>query len=187
MAYEEQPLDVRSLLQHQPRVYKFLRVPVLHLGSLSVCDHSGPSGGEQDCCLQDAFHVTVQRAAQTQVDLDQTSAMLCDEMQENARLDVSIHQVKGHLAWEREHGQLAMAAVRFLDAELRQRAYEVDTAKHELFITKVGNATTRNAHVHLCCNQHLTLQLHLHHDGTQRSTYVICVSCVGHLLVYDKL
>ena len=79
----------------------------------------------------------VQRAAQIEVDLDQTAVMLCDEMQVNTRLDVSIHQVKGHLAWEREHGQLAMAAVRILDAELRQKAFDLDSAQHELFITKV--------------------------------------------------
>ena len=87
--------------------------------------------------MQDASHVMVQRAAQVEIDLDQTAAMLCDEMQQSAKRNAVLQQLTAHLAWERENGRLATAAVCILDAELQQKARDLEAVKHELFITKV--------------------------------------------------
>lgn len=85
---------------------------------------------------QDASHVMVQRAAQVEIDLDQTAAMLCDEMQQTAKRNAVLQQLTAHLVWERENGRLATAAVCILDAELQQKARDLEAVKHELFITQ---------------------------------------------------
>ena len=92
-------------------------------------------------CVQEASHVMVQRAAQLEIDLDQTAAMLCHELEDAAERNTAMQQLNGHLAWERENSCMAMTGVSILYAELQQKACNLKTLQHELFITKVSCRT----------------------------------------------
>lgn len=71
------------------------------------------------------------------MDLDQTALLLCQEMQAGADRDVTICQLQAHLAWEREHRILAMAAMSTLTAQLRLKDQELLTQADEHSNTKV--------------------------------------------------
>ncbi len=79
----------------------------------------------------------VQRSFQVEIDLDQTALLLCQEMQAGADRDVTICQLQAHLAWEREHRILAMAATSTLTAQLRLKDQELLAQADEHSNTKV--------------------------------------------------
>lgn len=60
-----------------------------------------------------------------EIDLDQTALLLCQEMQTGADRDKTICQLQAHLAWEREHRILAMAAMSTLTAHLQLKDQEL--------------------------------------------------------------
>lgn len=72
-----------------------------------------------------------------EIDLDQTALLLCQEMQAGADRNVTICQLQAHLAWEREHHILAMAAMSTLTAQLRLKDQELLTQADEHSNTKV--------------------------------------------------
>ena len=80
------------------------------------------------CDLQDATHVMVQRSLQMESDLDETAALLCQEMQDTADRDVTIRQLQAQIATERKHHLLAMAAVSSLSVQVQMRDQELGAA-----------------------------------------------------------
>ncbi len=79
----------------------------------------------------------MQNSAQVEIDLDQTAALLCQEMQEAAERDITVFQLRTYLAWEREHRDLAMAAVSTLNAQLQHKDCELQAALDENCRSKV--------------------------------------------------
>ena len=78
--------------------------------------------------LQDASHIMVQKSAQMEIDLDQTAALLCQEMQDTADRDAAMCQLKAQLAWERDQRIMAMAAIFTLNAQLQLKNHELGRA-----------------------------------------------------------
>lgn len=70
----------------------------------------------------------VQKSAQMEIDLDQTAALLCQQMQEAADRDAAMCQLQAQLAWERDQRIMAMAAIFPLNAQLQLKNHELGRA-----------------------------------------------------------
>ena len=64
-------------------------------------------------------------------DLDETAALLCQEMQDTADRDVTIRQLQAQIATERKHHLLAMAAVSSLSMQVQMRDQELGAVTDE--------------------------------------------------------
>lgn len=67
----------------------------------------------------------VQRSLQMESDLDETAALLCQEMRDTADRDATIRQLQAQIATERKHHLLAMAAVSSLSVQVQMRDQEL--------------------------------------------------------------
>ena len=80
----------------------------------------------------------VQKAAQREVDLDLTAAMLRDELSGAGKRDAAVQQLAAHLTWERDNERMAVTALRMLYVNLHQKNLDLEIARQELLVTKVS-------------------------------------------------
>lgn len=92
--------------------------------------------------LQDATHIMIQRAAQVEVDLDHTAAMLCDEMTQGAANSAAMLKVQGLYALEQKHFRMAMAALSDSNLHLCIRHQELRQSNEQLLAALVRLRTT---------------------------------------------
>ena len=88
--------------------------------------------------LQDATHVLVQRSAQTEIDLDLTAVMLCDEMTQGAANRAAMLKLQEMYALEQKHCKMAMTVTSGLNLQLCIRDQELRQSNEQLLATLVS-------------------------------------------------
>lgn len=80
----------------------------------------------------------VQRSAQLEIDLDQTAAMLCDEMAQGAQNNAAMVKLQELYALEQKHCTLALTALSGLNIQCCTRTQEVHRCNEQLSAALVG-------------------------------------------------
>lgn len=93
---------------------------------------------QQVPCLQGAAHIMVQRSAQLEADLDQTAAMLCDEMTQGAKNNAAMVKLQELYALEQKHCTLALTALSGLNIQCCTHNQEVRQCNEQLSAALVG-------------------------------------------------
>ena len=104
--------------------------------------------------MQDGTHVMVQRAAQLEIDLDQTAAMLCDELDHSAERDATIAKLEAHKYFEQEHNRMAMATVSSLSYQLCAKDQALQSSNQQLGVTLVSCLFYTNSQAAYFSTQH---------------------------------
>lgn len=82
--------------------------------------------------VQDATHVMVQRAAQLEVDFDQTAAMLCEEMTQRAECQTAVNKFQELYALEQKRCMMTMAALSGTKFQLYVQHQELHQSRDQL-------------------------------------------------------
>lgn len=100
---------------------------------------------------QDATHIMVQRAAQLEFDLDQTAAMLCNEMAQGLESQNAIARLQELSAYEQGQRQAAMAVASSYRYKLYIKNQELHHANEQLSaaLAKVEETESLLAHARL--------------------------------------
>lgn len=84
----------------------------------------------------------LQRAAQTEIDLDHTAAMLCDEMTQGAANNAAMLTLHELYELEQNHCKMAMAAVSSVNLQLYIRNQELRQSNEQLLTALVRFSIT---------------------------------------------
>ena len=131
----------------------------LGLQDITNCIHAVPLHQKQlslstalqtDLCIlkwlsavQDATHILVQRAAQLEFDLDQTAAMLCNEMAQGLESQNAIARLQELSAYEQGQRQAAMAVASSYRYKLYIKKQELHHANEQLSAALVSKTLSQ--------------------------------------------
>lgn len=115
---------------------------------------------QQQHLYQDATHIMVQRAAQLEVDFDQTAAMLCDEMIQRADCQAAVKRFQELYALEQKHCTMTRAALSGTKFQLYVQHQELHQTRDQLStaLAKLKAAENLLAQHHLPCPRSSTAQ-----------------------------
>ncbi|KAL3156236.1 hypothetical protein ABBQ32_012513 [Trebouxia sp. C0010 RCD-2024] len=87
---------------------------------------------QQEHLHQDATHIMVQRAAQLEIDFDQTAAMLCDEMAQRSERQTAVNKFQELYALEQKRCMMTMAALSGTKFQLYVQHQELHQSRDQL-------------------------------------------------------